>query len=93
MSKQAVINLKTDSELKVKAAQTAEKLGVSLSAVLNNELRRFATEQTVSFEIPEVPNTATAKRLAQSQKERDAGDYHRFDSNEAALDYLANVLK
>jgi addiction module RelB/DinJ family antitoxin len=93
MSKYAVINLKTDPKLKEKAAKTADKLGISISAVLNNELRRFTAEQSVSFEVPEVPNPKTAKQLAASKKQIEAGDYHKFDSNEEALKFLTDQLK
>jgi addiction module RelB/DinJ family antitoxin len=86
MSKTAVINLKTDPALKKKAAETAEKLGISLSAVLNNELRRFVIEQRVSFQTSEVPNAETARLLAESRKEIEAGDYYGpFDSVEEML--------
>jgi addiction module RelB/DinJ family antitoxin len=92
MSNYAVINLKTDPQLKKLAAQVADKLGVSLSAVLNNELRRFATEQSVLFDIPEVPNRDTANILAKSRSETDSGDYNSFDSNDDALEFLAKEL-
>lgn len=93
MSKYAVINLKTDPELKALAAKTADKLGISISAVLNNELRRFATEQSVVFDVPEVPNTQTTRQLAASKKQIDAGDYHRFDDKGKSLDFLTKTLK
>jgi addiction module RelB/DinJ family antitoxin len=92
MSKYAVINLKTDPELKEKAAKTADKLGISISAVLNNELRRFAAEQSVTFDVPEAPNAKTAKELADSRKQIDAGDYYKFDNDDDALDFLADKL-
>ncbi len=92
MSKYAVINLKTDPELKKLAAKTADKLGISVSAVLNNELRRFATEQSVTFDLPEVPNAKTAKELAASRKQIEAGDYYKFKDNDEALDFLAEKL-
>ncbi len=92
MSKYAVINLKTDPELKKQAAKAADKLGISVSAVLNNELRRFATEQSVTFDIPEVPNAQTEKKLVISREQIDAGDYHKFKSNTEALEFLANEL-
>lgn len=86
MSKYSVINLKTDPELKKLAAKTADKLGISISAVLNNELRRFATEQSVTFDVPEVPNAKTAKELAASRKQIEAGDYYGpFDTAEDML--------
>jgi len=93
MSKYAVINLKTDPELKKQAAKTAEKLGISISAVLNNELRRFTSEQSVIFDVPEVPNEQTAQVLALSKKEIDSGDFHKFKNNNEALEFLANELK
>ncbi len=92
MSKYAVINLKTDPELKKMAAKVADKLGISVSAVLNNELRRFAAEQSVTFDVPEVPNTKTAKELAASRKQIETGDYHKFKSNDEALGFLADEL-
>ena len=92
MNKYAVINLKTDPELKKLAAKTADKLGISISALLNNELRRFTAEQSVVFDIPEVPNAETAKQLADSRKQIDAGDYHKFSDNDEALDFLSKEL-
>jgi addiction module RelB/DinJ family antitoxin len=93
MSNYAIINLKTDPELKKLATQTANKLGISISAVLNNELRRFATEQSVVFDVPEVPNEQTAKQLAASKKQVAKGDYHHFDDSKRALEFLADELK
>lgn len=93
MNDYAIINLKTDPELKKRAVKTANRLGISISAVLNNELRRFAIEQNVVFEIPEVPNAKTAKQLATSKKLIDSGDLHTFSSNEEALQFLATELK
>ena len=49
MKNYVVINLKTEPALKKQAIETAKKLGVSLSAVLNNELRRLTVEQKVVF--------------------------------------------
>lgn len=93
MNKYAVINLKTDPELKKLAAQTANRLGVSISAVLNNELRRFAAEQSVVFDVPEVPNAQTAKRMAASRKQIEKGDYYGpFDTAEELVSSLHKHL-
>lgn len=67
MNTYSVINLKTDPELKKRAAEVADKLGVSISAVLNNELRRFSIEESVTFDLPEVPNEETAQLLRDSR--------------------------
>jgi addiction module RelB/DinJ family antitoxin len=93
MSDYAIINLKTDPELKRQAALVAEKLGISISAVLNNELRRFTAEQSVVFDMPEAPNEQTAAQLASSRVQIAAGDYHKFDSGDEALTFLADQLK
>lgn len=93
MSKYTVINLKTEPELKKRAAEVADRLGVSISAVLNNELKRFATEQCVTFEIPEVPNYKIARKLERSRKSIESGDYHHFDNSDEALEFLAKELK
>lgn len=93
MSNYAVINLKTDPKLKKLATEVADKLGVSISAVLNNELRRFAAEQSVMFEVPEAPNAQTARQLAASKKRIQSGDYHSFGNNTEALKFLADELK
>lgn len=93
MNKYAVINLKIDPELKKLAAKTADKLGISISAVLNNELRRFAIEESVVFELPEVPNAQTAKQLNESKKQIDQGDLYRFANNDQALAFLADELE
>ncbi len=93
MSNYAVINLKTDPKLKKLSAETAERLGISLSAVLNNELRRFTAEQSVVFDIPEVPNKETSTILASSKKEIELGNYHKFKSNDESIDFLSNELR
>jgi len=93
MSKYSVINLKTDPELKKRAATIADKLGISISAVLNNELRRFASEQSVVFDVPETPNVKTAKLLSGSEKEIESGDFHKFEDNGEAIKFLSNELK
>jgi len=93
MNKYAVINLKTDPKLKELAAKTADKLGVSLSAVLNNELRRFAAEQSVVFEVPAVPSVATAHNLLINNKNIQKGDYHNFKTNDESLEFLAKELE
>ncbi|HEY4964593.1 MAG TPA: type II toxin-antitoxin system RelB/DinJ family antitoxin [Candidatus Saccharimonadales bacterium] len=93
MSNYSVINLKTDPKLKKLSAEVAERLGISISAVLNNELRRFAAEQSVVFDIPEAPNLQTARILDSSKRAIEAGDYHKFETNSDAITFLTNELK
>jgi len=93
MSEYVVINLKTKPQIKKLASKTADRLGVSISAVLNNELKRFIAEQSVVFEIPEVPNTKTDKQISISKKQIESGDYYKFDSTKKSLDFLSDALK
>ncbi len=93
MNKYSVINLKTDPELKRRAVEAADKLGISISMLLNNELRRFAAEQSVTFELLEVPNAKTAKLLADSRKSIDKSDFYTFSSDKEALEFLASELE
>jgi antitoxin component of RelBE/YafQ-DinJ toxin-antitoxin module len=92
MNKYSVINLKTDPELKKAAVIVAEELGISISAILNNELKRLTVEKRVVFGLPETPNKKTAQSMKQSLKQIEQGDYHKFDNNEAALEFLENEL-
>lgn len=93
MSNYSIINLKTDPELKKEAAKTADMLGISLSAVLNNELKRFVVEKSVLFEVPEVPNAKTTKELSDSKKEIESGNYYKFKDNKESLSFLADKMK
>lgn len=93
MNTYAVINIKTDPQIKDRAMCVAEKLGVSINAVLNNELRRFALEESVTFDMPSVPNARTCRALAYSRKQIEKGAYHRFRDNKKAFDFLRRELR
>jgi len=51
----AVINIKTDAELKKEAQQLASDLGISLTSVLNQSLKEFVAEKKKSFGKPKTP--------------------------------------
>ena len=51
--KSAVINLKTNPELKQKAQQKAQELGLSLSAVINLQLREFVKGKDIHIQVDE----------------------------------------
>ncbi len=46
-----VINIKTEKEVKQDAQKIAQKLGLSLSAVINAYLKQFVRNKAVSFSI------------------------------------------
>ena len=93
MNTYAVINIKTNPDIKERAMCVAEKLGVSLNAVLNNELRRFAVEESVTFDVPSSPNPQTQKALARSREQIERGAYHHFRDNKKAITYLRDQLR
>ena len=66
-----MLNIKIDTVLKNKARATAEKIGVPLSMVVNQSLRNFVAEKSVTFEEPAplVPNKKTARMLKQALKD------------------------
>ena len=93
MNTYSVINIKTNPHIKSRAMRVAEKLGISINAVLNNELRRFASEESVTFDMPSVPNARTRKMLVQSRAQIEKGDYYRFANNKKAVDFLRDKLR
>ena len=53
----ASILIKTDLQVKVKAQKTAEKMGLSLTSVINRYLKHFITAETITFSTSdETPN-------------------------------------
>jgi len=55
----STIIVRTDSKLKAKAQKTAADLGLTLSAVINNQLKKFVEEK--SFSVSELPKSGKKK--------------------------------
>lgn len=58
-----MINIKTDVALKTRAQKTAKELGVPLSVVVNQYLRQFVSEGSITFSKPLAQNAKTRKML------------------------------
>jgi len=72
--KTAVINFKTEADLKKKAQKKAESLGMSLSNILNAYLRKFLRVKEVDFVEEElVPTPYLEKILRESKKDMEKG--------------------
>ena len=95
----AIINIKADRDVKVKAQKVAKKLGMPLSTVINAYLRDFVRTETVHFSLrdtlplgrPEgVLKPAVKRRLDRIHKEIQAGKgiSPAFDNAEDAIQYL-----
>ena len=52
MSTKTILNFKVDKKLKESAKNTAQKLGIPLSTVMNAFLRQFVNEKEVIFSLP-----------------------------------------
>jgi len=69
----AVINIKSNPDLKREASEAAALLGLPLGTIINNYLRQFVRERRVVFEEAFTPNKATAKRLMTAERDIAAG--------------------
>ncbi|MBU0618739.1 type II toxin-antitoxin system RelB/DinJ family antitoxin [Patescibacteria group bacterium] len=91
MANAAVINIRTDAAIKDKAQKIAEKLGLSLSAVINGYLRQLIRTKSVSFSITEQPTDYLLKTLEESKKDIKKGFVSpAFDNAKDADEWLDN---
>lgn len=58
-----MLNIKIDSLLKDKARKTAQALGVSLNAVINQYIKEFVAARQIVFSDHPLPNKKTQKLL------------------------------
>lgn len=69
MSNTAVINIRTNAEIKSRAQEVAEKLGLNLSAIINAYLRQLVRTKSISFSLNEEPTNYLLKALKESKKD------------------------
>lgn len=69
MSTSTIINIRTNARVKTQAQEIAEKLGLSLSAVINAFLRQLIRTKKVSFDLSEEPTDYLLKSLKVSKKD------------------------
>lgn len=86
----AVINIKTDKELKIKAHEVASELGLSLSAILNAYMRQLIRTRSVYFDATtEQPSDYLLNALKASEAERKKGKNSPvFSTSKDALAWL-----
>ena len=70
-----MIHVRVDPELKAEAAETLEKMGLSLSEAVRLLLTRIAREKALPFEV-RVPNAETLEAM----REGDRGEVFRASS-------------
>ena len=89
MSKKAVINIKTDAEVKEQAQQVADELGVPLSTVLNGYLKQFIRDKKVTFSAAPRMSAQLEETIAEAEKDIAHNDLvGPFESAEEMNNYL-----
>lgn len=88
-----IINIKTDSATKKQARKIAEKLGLSLSTVINGYLKQFIRNQEANFsaEPNEKPSQWLISELRQAKRDEEQGYVSpAFDDTLGAVEWLKN---
>lgn len=70
---QVILSVKVDPKLKKEVQEFAERVGLSVSAIVNNQLRTVLSERRVEFEEELEPNAKTARQLLQAEKNWQSG--------------------
>lgn len=91
----AVINIKTEDNVKIQAQKIASELGFSLSSLVNAYLRQLIRTKTVYFSSEkEEPTPYLLRTLRESEKEIEKGETSPlFGNSKEAIDWLRNKKK
>ncbi len=68
-----VLNVKIDRDVKIKAQKTAAKLGLPLSLVVGEQLRRFAAEEVITFAAPKRMSKKLERWVAEAERDLKRG--------------------
>ena len=68
-----MLNVKVDRDVKIKAQKAAAELGLPLSIVVNENLKRFASERAITFAAPEKMSKRLEHQLARVDADIRAG--------------------
>ena len=88
----AVINVKVEPDIKRNAQKVVEKLGLSLSGVINGYLRHLIKTKTVHFSLNEQPSGYMLKALKRSDEDIKKGRVVSFKTPKDALSYLDSII-
>ena len=89
----AVINIKTNPQVKAKAQAVTEELGFSLSSLINGYLKHLVKTKTIHFNTSEEPTQYLLDALRESEKDIKAGRIISFKSFEEEMDYLDKMIE
>ena len=87
----AIINIRTDFKVKFEAQKIAEKMGLTLSDLLNGYLREVIKVKKVAFSVSEEPSKRLINSLKEARKDLKEGWVSpAFDTAEEAIAWLNN---
>ena len=87
--KTAVINIKTEMELKTQAQAIAADLGFSLSSLINAFLKNLTRTRAINFSASEEPSDYLIQALKESEEDRLAGRTSpTFDNADDSIAWL-----
>jgi DNA-damage-inducible protein J len=85
----AVINIKTDANIKKEAQKITSDLGITLSGAINGFLKQLIRNKTITLSLNEgVPSPYLLDSIKESKKERKNKTYHSFKNNADAIRFL-----
>lgn len=73
MSKNAIINIKTDPDTKRDLKELADELGLSVSALLNADIRRLIRERRLELDASLEPTPYLENVIREVEKDRRTG--------------------
>ncbi len=84
-----VINIKTDPKIKKKAKKLAAELGLTLSGVINAQLRQFVRSKTIFCSLDsEIPTRDLLQDIEQAKIDHKKGETFSFDDVNSAIKFL-----
>lgn len=93
---QIPVTVKIDADVKQQAQRLAQRLGLSLSSIVENKLREAVSERRVVFEEEYLPNEKIAKELDKIEEDVKAGrnlsgPFNTFEELERHLNSLGHA--
>ncbi len=93
---QIPVTVKIDADVKQQAQKLAQRLGLSLSSIVENKLREAVSERRVVFEEEYLPNEKIAKELDKIEEDVKAGrnlsgPFNTFEELERHLNSLGHA--
>lgn len=87
----AVVNVKVNPKVKKEAQKVAERLGLSLSSLINGYLKQIIRTKRVSFDLSYEPTDYLIQALEETRRDREEGFVSPgFDNTKDAIAWLDN---